>query len=291
MSCPKKSEISSLEPNFAKLKTIANFLDISQDEVTNVCLYPGLYKFWLPIAKIIDEFPDWDLAPGEETERIYSLKQKCIGEVHAANNIIQKFDVIEKMFNKTHLNEYFNSDLEHYKAFIDFVESQLEEKKPQHSSQVKEIVEKGLPLKVKETTQTEDPLIPNKKSTMRIYLQLLLKSGIFVLSFVASILLLLIISEKNFYWNSLATLQYQPVLFFLLIFFMILIGGLFGWGSILLTSNYQSKTLYRKNSRIYKKLKREFNEETPYREFKGTPTQWYQQLEAFIESKNKDNRS
>ena len=72
---------------------------------------------------------------------------------------------------------------------------------------------------------------------------------------------------------------------------MILLGLAFGWVSILLTRQYQSKALYRKDRHEYKKLKREFNKETPYREFKGTPTQWYQRLEEFIESKKKDNRS
>ncbi len=147
-----------------------------------------------------------------------------------------------------------------------------------------------VPLKVNETIPAEDSLVPDKKSKMKIYLQFLLESSIFVLSFIAPILLLLLISETFLYWNFRAILQYQPVLFFLLIIVMIFLGIVFGWVSIRLTRQYQSKALYRKDKHEYKKLKREFHKETPYREFKGTPTQWYVQLEKFIESKEKDNR-
>lgn len=70
-----------------------------------MCLYPGVYKLWLPIAKIIDEFPDWDLGPGEETEKLYSLKQKYIEEVHAVFKFIQEIEALEAEFNKTYSHE------------------------------------------------------------------------------------------------------------------------------------------------------------------------------------------
>lgn len=198
MSGIKKTEISSLKTNFSKLKTIANFLDISLDEVTNVCLYPGVYQYWLPIAKIIDEFPDWDLDSGEGSEKLYGLKQKYIEKIHAANKKIQEITTMEGKFNKIYSHKRFNTDLEHYKAFIDSAESQLKEEKPQPPKPIKERVEKVVPLEVKETTQSEAPLVPIKESTMRIYLQLLLKTGIFVLFFITPILLFVIISEIFF---------------------------------------------------------------------------------------------
>jgi len=285
----KKTEISILKANFNKLKTIANFLDISLDEVINVGLYPGLYKLWLPIARIMDEFPDWGLDSGEETERLYKLKQKYIEEVHTANKRIQEIEAIVKRFNKTYSRKHSNSDLEYYKAFINYVESQLEKKKPQHDPQIKEIVEKVVPLEVKakETTQIEDAPESDKKTTIRIHLQFLLKSGIFVLFFMGPILLLLIISETFFHWNFLTILQYQTVLFFLLIIVMVLVGLVSGWVSLLLTRYYLR---VRKERHEYEGWKEEFDRETPYSEFKGTPTQWYQQFEKFIESKKKDNR-
>ncbi len=71
---------------------------------------------------------------------------------------------------------------------------------------------------------------------------------------------------------------------------MILLGLVSGWISILLTQRYQGNALDRRGRHEYKKFKRKFNKEIPYREFKGTPAQWYQQLEKFIESKKNDNR-
>ena len=289
MSGLEKAEISFLKNNFAKLKTIADFLDISLEEVTNTCLYPGLYKFWLPIAKIIDEFPDWDLDSGEDLEKLYSLKQKYIKEVHTAYKINQELETLEKKFNNTHSKKHFSSDSEHYRAFIGYVETQVKEEKPPPSTQVQKIVQKVIPIEGKGVIQTKlvTPVI-SKKAKMRRYLQISLKTGIFILSFIAPILLLVIILERFFYWNYLILLQYQPVLFFLLVFAMILVGIISGWMSILLTRYYLKS---KKERYEYERLKEIFNKEIPFDEFvenTGTPTQWYNKFEKFLESKKKD---
>jgi len=251
-------------------------------------------RFWLPIMRIIDKFPDWNLDSGEETEKLYNLKQKYIREVHAAYKTIQNIETIEKKFNNTYSNKHFNSDSEHYKAFIDYIEFQLEEEKPQPSKKIKVIVEKNISLKVKGTTQVEDSSVPKKISSMKmkIFLHFLLKSSIFVLFFIAPILLLLLITIVFFNYNYTVLLQYQPELFFLLIFVMVIVGIISGWISILITKRYQDN---RRDSREYLKLKSEFNEIVPLSIFEDrkdgkTVTQWYQQFEKFLESKKKDNR-
>ena len=268
MSDIEKAEISFLKNNFAKLKTIANFLDISLEEVTNTCLYPGLYKFWLPIAKIIDEFPDEDLDSGEDIEKIYSLKQNYIKEIYTAYKTNLKIETIEKKSKKKQIsNKHFNSDLE-----------------------LKEVAKKVIPLKVKGTAQVEDFSVPKRISSMRIFLEFLFKVIVFVLFFIAPIFLFVTILTTFFYWNYLTLLRYQPLLFFLLTIVMILVGFVSGYLSLLLTRYYLKSS---KERHAYEKLREEFNKETPYSEFEEgkegrTITQWYQQFEEFLESKKKD---
>ncbi len=255
----------------AILKSITNFLDISLDEVINVGVYQGLDELRLKIEKLIQEFPDWDLALREETKKLHRLKQKFIEEVHMTYKTIQKIESMENKFNDIHSNE------------------QLEERESQPPKKIKEIVEKRVPLKVEETIQAKEPLVSNKKSTMKILLHFLLKSGIFILSFITPTVLLFTILIIFFYWNYLALLQYQPVLFFLLIIVMLFVGIVSGYLSLLLIRYYIKK---RKERLEYEKCEREFNKKTPYEDFienKGTPTQWIQKFEKFLESKKKDN--
>ena len=242
----KKTEIYFLKVNSDKLNTITNFLDLPLDDVVNASFYLGLYKIWLPIAKLMDEFPDWDLSPGEETEKLYSLKQQSIEDIHSTNKNFPKIEVMEKNFNKINSNKPFKSNSERYKAFIDYVESQLEEKKPQPSKPGKEIVIKEVPPNVVEIPQTEDFLKPDKKSTIKIALLFLIKTSIFIFFFTTPILLLVVISVVLFKWNYLAILKYQPELLFLLVFVMILLGIVFGWVSTILTRQYQSRVNERK---------------------------------------------
>jgi len=283
----EKSEISFIKVNFDKIKTIANFLDLPLDDVVNTSLYLGLYKIWLPIAKVLDEFPDWDLNIGEETEKLINLKKKFIKEIHTINKNFPKIERIERRFNNKHKNKSFNDDSERFAAFIDYVEIQLEERRPRPPKTPKPIKERVIPPKAKEPSPVKDSSVPEMESTKKIYFQFLLKSCIFALFFMAPIVSLLIISDVFFYWNYLAMLQYQPVLFFLLIFVMIIVGITFGWVSLLLIRYYQKN---REERHEYEKFKEEFNEKIPFSEFEGTPTQWYQQFEKFIESKNTDNK-
>ncbi len=107
----EKTEISFLKNNFVKLKSIANFLDIPEDEVINN-LFPGLPKFWLYIAKAIDDL---------YIEKFYGQKQKYIKKVRAAYKIHKEMETIERKFNKIHSNKHFKSDLEQYTTnFLEF---------------------------------------------------------------------------------------------------------------------------------------------------------------------------
>lgn len=81
MSGVKKTEINFLEVNYFKLKTVADFLVISLDEILNASQYLGLLWFWLPIARIIDWLPDWNLDPEEETEKLPKIRQKYIRKI------------------------------------------------------------------------------------------------------------------------------------------------------------------------------------------------------------------
>ena len=286
----KKTENSFLKANLAKLKTIVKFVDLPLTEVINASLYLGLYKIWLPIAKIIEMFPDWGIDSGEETEKLYNLKQKYKKEVHVAYKIIQNIETIEKKFNSYYSDKHFKSDSEYYKAFIDYVESQVEEKTPQPSKQIKKIVKKVIPLNVKGTTRVEEPSVPKKVSPSIISPQSLLKGGIFVLSFITPMLLFLILAEQFFYWNFVAMLRYQTVLFFLIIIIFIFWGIISGWLSLLLTRYYlksrKKRLKSKKDRREYKKWKREFSRKNPYSRDEKTPTQWYNELEKFVGSKN-----
>ena len=86
---------------------------------------------------------------------------------------------------------------------------------------------------------------------------------------------------------------------FLLVFSMIFGGIVFGWVSLQIIQHYNNtakdrrfgKELRTRKSlrrRKFRKVRKEFRGKTPYSKFKGTQAQWYQRLERFIESKNKD---
>ncbi len=289
----KKTEISFLKTNYIKLRTIADFLDIPLDDVVNASLFHGLYKIWLPIARIIDEFSEWHLEPEEEAEKLLNLKNNFIKLISTTNKNFQKVEVIERKFKKGFSEKHFKSDLEHYKTFIEYVDTRLgEPASPLDKEIVKEdIIKKETPLKVKNTHQKP---IPNNKPKEKKYLQILLKSASFAISFIAPTVLLYLILVVFLKWNYLAVLRYQPVFFLLLIIIMILVGILSGWISLFLTKRYQGNRRNRLDKREYIKLKREFNEIVPLSEFKkrkegGTVTQWYKQFEKFLESKKKDN--
>ena len=59
MSDIEKTEISLVGSNKFKLKTTADFLGLPLSEVVNACLYLGVFKIWIPIARIIDELPEF----------------------------------------------------------------------------------------------------------------------------------------------------------------------------------------------------------------------------------------
>ena len=66
---------------------------------------------------------------------------------------------------------------------------------------------------------------------------------------------------------------------------MIFVGFVSGYLSLLLTRYYLKAN---KDRHEYEGWKEEFDRETPYSKFEGTPTQWIQKFEKFIESKKKD---
>ena len=275
---------------YEDMKYISKYTELPLEKIILVSSIWGFYRYKIPVSMNIDKFISFDEAQMEEDDKIYTFWSDIKARIEFDFELVKDLETLEKKFNNRHPSKISDNPKERHFLFLKFLEEQPVKEGvstlPQEESVQEKIVEPSK-LKIRRDKVDTKKIMPEKKSTMRMHLQFLLKSGIFILFFMAPILLLLIISNAFFYWNYLTILKYQPVFFLLLIIVMILSGLVFGWVSILLTRQYQSKTLYRKDKHEYKKFKSEFNEEIPYREFKGTPTQWYQQLEKFIESKKK----
>ena len=295
MSDIEKTEISLVGSNEFKLKTTADFLGLSLSEVVNACLYLGVYKIWIPIARIIDELPDWDLDPEEETEKLLKIKQKYVKIIQTANKNVQKIEELEKKFNKNFSKKHFKSDTELYEAFINYIQPHLEEKRLSPPKLSKGVVKKGVPINVEKSPPVSDKYSTEKKKNKE-YLQVLFKCFIFVTFCISPILLFVTITIVFFEYNYMILLQYQPVILFLLGFVIILLGIASGWISLRFFQHRQNTKEIRNLKKEFKRERRigryafwkdyrKFKEETAKKKFEEGSTRWRQLLEKFIESK------
>ena len=298
MSDIEKTEISLVGSNEFKLKTTADFLGLSLSEVVNACLYLGVYKIWIPIAQIIDELPDWDLDPEEETEKLLKIKQKYIKIIQTANKNVQKIEELEKKFNKNFSKKHFKSDTELYEAFINYIQPHLEEKRPSPPKLSKGVVKKVAPLSIEKISSVSDKnsTEKKKKEENKDYLQVLFKCFIFVIFFISPILLIVTITIVFFKYNYLILLQYQPVMLLLFGFVLALLGIVLGWISLRFIQYRQNTTEIRNLKKEFRKKRsigryrfwkgyRKFKEENARKKFEEGSTRWRQLLEKFIESK------
>ena len=298
MSDIEKTEISLVGSNKFKLKTTADFLGLPLSEVVNACLYIGVYKIWIPIARIIDELPDWDLDPEEETEKLLKIKQKYVKIIQTANKNVQKIEELEKKFNKNFSKKHFKSDTELYEAFINYIQPHLEEKRPSPPKLSKIVIKKVAPLNVEKVSSVSEKNSTEKKKKKE-YLQVLFKCFIFVIFFISPILLFVTISIVFLKYNYLILLQYQPVMLLLFGFVLVLLGIVSGWISLRFIQYRQNTTEirnvkkeFRKKRNIkrrkFKKDYKKFKEETVNKKFEEGSVKWHQHLTKFINRKEQD---
>ncbi len=298
-------QIDDILPHFLyeDIKYISKYTELPLKKIILVSSVWGLYRYKIPITMKIDRFIIKDSNGTDESESVNNYWKELKVKIEQDYDLIKNLKKIERKFNNSYPLKESETPNDRYILFMKFLED-IRIGKSSLSTQIKKVavVRKVTHLKVKNTPQIEDFPIFDEKSTIKKLLDVLLKSGIFLIFFISPTPLILFISIEFFKYNYPAILRYQPEMFFGLVFVLIFASIISGWVSLTFIRYYQNTAKERKLKKEirkkykfkrlkFRKIKKEFKNKTPYSKFKGTQAQWYQQLETFLESKNKEIKS
>ncbi len=68
-----KIEVELLDYIYGRLQEISKVLCVPFDKLLNVSLLKGFSRYWKPITKAINDFPEWDLPKSEKDKKIQCL--------------------------------------------------------------------------------------------------------------------------------------------------------------------------------------------------------------------------
>ncbi|MBA7708078.1 hypothetical protein ES703_116965 [subsurface metagenome] len=256
---------------YAKIKELADFLDIGETKIITNSVIFGFYKYWILYKKNLRKLDNKELYSMEVTDELQESTDSLKTLIESDFEKLQHLSQFEEKLEKKYLNSPFPSSEEYRRELLDIIEkfSIEEEKEEEPKETLKKPEEKQIGPKekiLKPIKQKRLAFSPNLLYTLH-------KHGLYIFSAVMISSLLLISVWVSFpYFQMLSKLE-ATLTILSIVLFLSLIIGIFYYRSFPTLEKWQITRIIR-----------EFHKNNPDRIFKN-PTERTIVLAGYIQTK------